>query len=61
MAAFDLKDAEIRDLFFKKLFDNRIIMLKCGVKSMRFRPVLDIKKEELDECLDIIEKVIQNI
>jgi L-lysine 6-transaminase len=58
MCSFDLPDSETRDKFRKLCYDNRLIILGCGEKTLRFRPPLNIKDEELDEGLEVIEKVI---
>lgn len=58
MCSFDLPDPEIRNEFISLCFENKLIILSCGKKSVRFRTVLDIKKEDIDEGLKIIEKVL---
>ncbi|MDN5627848.1 MAG: L-lysine 6-transaminase, partial [Weeksellaceae bacterium] len=45
MCAFDLKDHETRDRLKNKLFEEGIIILPCGEKSLRFRPHLNVTKE----------------
>jgi L-lysine 6-transaminase len=55
--ALDLPDTETRDRLVKRLFENRLIMLGCGDRSIRFRPALNIPEEDLFRGLDIIRKV----
>ncbi len=61
IAAIDLPSGQQRDTFRKKLLENGVIMLPCGERSMRFRPPLDIKKEAIDEAMDIMKKVIPEL
>jgi 4-aminobutyrate aminotransferase and related aminotransferases len=44
-------------------FDNRILTLNCGVhgNGMRFATPLNVNEEELDEGLNIFEKVLQGV
>ncbi len=39
-------------------FKEKLIILGCGEKSIRFRPPLNITKDEIDEGLNIIRKVL---
>ncbi len=58
MCAFDLPDKDTRDEFLKLAFDNGLLMLGCGVRSIRFRPVLSVRKEDIDEGLEIVGRVL---
>lgn len=58
MCSFDLVSREVRDQFLKKCFKEKLIILGCGEKSIRFRPRLNITKNDLDEGLHIIKKVL---
>jgi len=58
MCSFDLTDSQQRDQFKKKCFEEKLMILGCGECSIRFRPSLCIKKDELDEGLHIIRKVL---
>lgn len=60
-AAFDLPDQKTRNEFQAQCFENGMIILPCGVRSIRFRPPLDVKKDHLEYGLDIIEKGIKSI
>ena len=42
MIAFDLPDARTRDIFRGLLLENGLLALKCGERSIRFRPMLDL-------------------
>ncbi len=54
MLAFDLPTPDLRDAFWKELFANGLLALCCGERSIRFRPVLDIRSEDIDEAIAAI-------
>ena len=58
MCSFDLSSPEIRNKFKDTCLKERLIILGCGEKSIRFRPPLNITKDELDEGLNVIRKVL---
>jgi len=61
MCSFDLPDSEHRDEFRKLCYANKLLILGCGEKSIRFRPPLNITNDELEEGLQVIEKVLKLI
>ena len=61
MCAFDLKDHDTRNWFREKLYDEGIIVLTCGDQSIRFRPHLNVTKEEIQIVLDKINNVFENL
>lgn len=58
MCSFDLPSTELRNKFREIAFKEKLIILGCGEKSIRFRPPLTISKDEVDEGLQIIRKVL---
>lgn len=52
MLAFDLPDRAARDQFLKGLFELGVLAIKCGPKSIRFRPALDFPQEKVSFVLD---------
>ena len=58
MCSFDLPSTELRKKFKAQCFENKLIILGCGEKSIRFRPRLNITKDDLDEGLNIIKKIL---
>ncbi len=58
MCAIDVKDTKTRDIYATEAFKNGLLVLKCGEKSIRFRPPLIIKKEEIDAGLETLERSI---
>jgi L-lysine 6-transaminase len=53
MVAFDLPTTEERNKFLTKL-NERIFCLKCGEKSIRFRPHLTFNKDEVDVTVNAV-------
>ena len=60
-AAIDLPSGELRGKAVSKIFERNVILLGSGDKSIRFRPALNIKKENIDEGIDVIESVIKEM
>jgi len=58
MCSFDLPSSEIRNKFKSLCYKEKLLILGCGDKSIRFRPALNITKEVLDEGLLKIKKVL---
>ena len=61
ICSFDLPSTELRNKFKDRCFKNKLIILGCGEKSIRFRPRLNITKDDLDEGLNIIKKILTYI
>ena len=58
MCAFDLPDRATRDRLRIDAYENRMLILGCGVRSLRFRPALTVSREEIDAGLDIIRECL---
>jgi L-lysine 6-transaminase len=58
MCAFDLKDKKARDAFLVSLVKEKLLLVGCGEKSIRFRPHLVITKDEIDTVIQTIQRVI---
>ena len=58
MAAFDLPTGAQRDRMRELLYDENVIVLSCGDQSIRFRPHLNVSREEIQLALDKIEVCI---
>jgi L-lysine 6-transaminase len=56
MCAVDLPDGAARDAIVAKCFELGVVILGCGVRSLRFRPPLDVTVEELDEAVDVLRR-----
>ena len=55
LVAFDLPDGRSRDIFRGLLLENGLVALKCGDRSIRFRPPLDLAAETVEQALAIIK------
>ena len=44
-------------LFIKKLIENKLLTIRAAENTVRILPPLNVKKSELDEALEIIDKV----
>lgn len=54
--AIDLPDTHSRDAVVNEAMKNKLMILGCGPKTIRFRPPLTIQKDQLDEGLHILRK-----
>jgi len=58
MCAFDLPSTEERDSFRRNLLREKLLVVGCGEKSIRFRPHLIISEAEIDLVLQTVRKVL---
>jgi L-lysine 6-transaminase len=59
MCAFSLPDTDIRDRLVTALrVDERILMLGCGRRSVRFRPALTVSVSDLDRAVAAVGRVL---
>jgi L-lysine 6-transaminase len=56
MIAFDLPDTALRDAFWKGAYELGLLVVRCGERSIRLRPVLDIEEAVIDEALAIMDQ-----
>ena len=54
--AFDLPTPDERLQLRKKAYEKGLIVLGSGERSIRFRPPLNIKPEEIDEGVEILQR-----
>jgi len=57
-AAFDMRTPELREKVLQEAFARKMIILRSGVQSIRFRPALTVTQQEID---DGIERLRQSI
>jgi L-lysine 6-transaminase len=55
MLAFDLPSAAIRDAFWKGAYELGLLVVRCGERSIRLRPVLDVKDDIIEQSLRIMD------
>ena len=53
--AFDLSDGDIRDKMVQNIAEEGAIVLGSGVRSIRFRPNLNISRNEIDQGISMIK------
>ncbi|MCG8407949.1 MAG: L-lysine 6-transaminase [Phycisphaerales bacterium] len=61
LLAFSLPDAETRDRFWRGCYEVGLLTLRCGEKSIRLRPVLDVKTDIIEEAVALMRKEIRRI
>jgi len=59
LCAFDFPTSELRNKFRTTTEKEKLLILGCGSKTIRFRPMLNITDDELEEGLQVIEKVLR--
>ncbi|HEX3800558.1 MAG TPA: L-lysine 6-transaminase [Verrucomicrobiae bacterium] len=55
LLAFDLPDAARRDAFWKGAYELGLLVVRCGERSIRLRPVLDVKDDAIEAALRIMD------
>ncbi len=61
MCAFDLPGTALRDEVLSRLYDDHVIALGCGPRSIRFRPALSITAGELDLAVAAFDRVLSGV
>ena len=59
--AFDMPSGIERDKLISKLYENKLLILGSGDQSVRFRPHLNVTKEDIDIAINIIFNVLQKM
>jgi L-lysine 6-transaminase len=55
LLAFDLPNRALRDRFWTGAYQLGLLVLRSGERSIRLRPVMDLKDRVIESALDIIE------
>jgi L-lysine 6-transaminase len=61
MIAFDLPSREVRERAQDRMLANGLLLLGCGVRSIRFRPALNLAPAEADVALEIVRKSLKEL
>ena len=61
MCAFDLPTDGLRDKVRVACYERDMLVLSCGAKSLRFRPVLDVSGDDLDRGIEILDEALTAI
>jgi len=52
---------DLRDAVVQKCFERHLLVLGCGMSTLRFMPALSITADEVDEGLNIFERVLTEL
>ena len=58
MCAFDVATPEKRNELRRKAYDDGVIVLACGYNSIRFRPILTVKDDEIRQGIELLDRTI---
>jgi len=58
LCAFDLPTDKERDALVAKAMDEKMLILGCGDRSIRFRPHLTATKEDIDKAIAIVDRLV---
>jgi L-lysine 6-transaminase len=58
LCAIDLPDRATRDRVRQACWQNQLMTLACGDRSLRFRPVLDVTTADIDAGIEILDRVM---
>lgn len=61
MCAFDLPNREFRDRVLARCYEEGVILLGCGVQSIRFRSPLTITSEEIDQGVELLHQSVMHV
>jgi L-lysine 6-transaminase len=61
MIAFDLPTPELRQKMHERLLAGGLLLLTCGVRSIRFRPPLNLGAGEADAALEIVHESLKEL
>jgi L-lysine 6-transaminase len=61
MIALDLETKELRARARDRMLANGLLLLACGVRSIRFRPPLNLTPAEADTGLEILRKSLKEL
>ncbi|MDO8555607.1 MAG: aminotransferase class III-fold pyridoxal phosphate-dependent enzyme [Nanoarchaeota archaeon] len=58
MVAFDVDSEQRRESIVKECVKHGLVVLGCGRKGIRLTPPYVVSEKEIDEAMDVLEKVI---
>jgi L-lysine 6-transaminase len=61
MIAFDLPSPELQKQAQKRLVEAGLLLLTCGVRSIRFRPPLNLTAAEAEAGIEIVRKTFKEL
>jgi L-lysine 6-transaminase len=61
MCAFDLPTPELRDRVLQQCYQEGVVILGCGTRSIRFRSPLTITEDEIDQGMALVNEAVENV
>ncbi|MGE4159809.1 MAG: L-lysine 6-transaminase [Planctomycetota bacterium] len=61
LMAFDLADSARRDAFRKAAFEQGLLLLSCGDRSIRFRPYLIFDEQALGLLIQLLDRTLKSL
>lgn len=59
LCAFDFDSEKSRDQFVSEAFNQKLLILGCGEKSIRFRPHLTVTIDDIDKAFTLIRSILK--
>jgi L-lysine 6-transaminase len=59
--AVDLVDASLRPRFLQKVFEQGMLVLPCGTRTLRLRPSLIVTTNEIDRAVEILGRSAREV
>jgi len=54
MLAFSLPNREVRDKFWTGAYELGLLVVRCGERSIRLRPVLDVNEVVIEKSIKVM-------
>jgi L-lysine 6-transaminase len=61
MIAFDMPDGATRDRVVDAAYDQHLLVLACGPRSVRLRPFLDVGTADVEEFFNKVEPAVRRV
>jgi L-lysine 6-transaminase len=61
LAAFDMPTTEARDRLLKACYEQCLLLLPCGSRSIRFRPPLDVRPDSVGRAAALLETALRRL
>ena len=59
--AFDLPTPEFRDRVLNRAYEEGLVILGCGTRSIRFRSPLTIEEDHLDQGMELLTRAVAHV
>lgn len=61
LLAFTLPDKAARDRFWRTCFEAGLLTIRCGERSVRLRPYLDVTPEAMEEAVALLKEGLRSL